>query len=204
MVTDTPTIEEKLKSFNQIILKEATSSRDDVLNRLNSDTTNKLSESKDAIDREINSLYEKELSKATQEKDSLISKAKIEARKALMSARNEIVASILNELTDRLGIYSKSPEYKNYLMSNIKEAFSVVPAGNFTVYVTPDDFSTYQALIEQLSPNLTLLQGDPSMIGGCVLAAQMQGIFVDNSFKNKIANSVDELFKISILKISDR
>ena len=203
MVIITPSVDEKLESFNRMILKDATASRDDVLDNLRKDTEIKLEASKAAIDREITEVYNREITKAVQQKESLISKAKVNTRKSIIAVRNEIMTSVIAELTERFRAFTESPDYEPWLMKNIDDAMALVAPEAGQLHLTQRDFDLYRRQISLRFPNLALFAADSGMMGGCRAKAPNKNLFVDNSIENKIDCCRGELFSISAIKLSD-
>ncbi|MDR1440602.1 MAG: hypothetical protein LBJ10_11600 [Clostridiales bacterium] len=125
-----PSIDEKLEVFNRMIIDDATKSRDAILSQLKAEADKKLADSRAEIDRNAAELLAKERLKATQQNEAKISKAHIDARKALMAARGEIVASVLAELRDMLGRFALEDGYGEYLANSVREAAAVAGGGN--------------------------------------------------------------------------
>ena len=186
-----------------MILQDATASRDDVLENLQKDTEAKLAASKAAIEREVTEVYNRELTKTIQQKESVISKTTVSARKSIITARNELMSSVIAELTERLRTFSNSPEYEPWLMKNIEEAMSVVHSESALITLTPDDMKRYREKIAAHFPNLAFSAADSGMIGGSRTAVPDENIFIDNSIENKIACCREELFAISGLKLEE-
>ena len=203
MVIVTPTIDEKLENFNRMILQDATASRDDVIDSLRKDTEAKLEASKAAIDREVTEVYNREVTRAIQQKESLISKAKVNARKSIISVRNEVMDSVTAELTERFRVFTKSLEYEPWLMKNIDDAVAIIAPGSGQLHLTNHDLERYQEKIAARYPHFSFVTADPGMIGGCRTDAPDMNLFIDNSLENKIACCREELYTVSALKLSD-
>ena len=203
MVIVTPSVDEKLENFNRMILRDAAASRDNVLENLQKDTDAKLASSKAAIEREITEIYHRETTKSVQQKESLVSKATVNARKSIISVRNEILDSVLADLTKRFLEFTKSPDYEAWLTNNVEDAMAYVLPGNAQLYLTSDDLDRYQENLAARFPGVTFFAAESGIIGGCRAAAPDKNLFVDNSIENKINCSREELFANSGLKLSD-
>jgi vacuolar-type H+-ATPase subunit E/Vma4 len=198
-----PSIDEKLEMFNRMIIGDATKSRDAIMKQLKDEADKKLADSQAEIDREAAELSAKERLKATQQSEARISKANIGARKALMAARGEIVASVLGELRERLGEFAQSDGYGEYLANSVRETLAYVGPGAADVYLAPRDCERHGAAIQALYPELRLARGDAAMIGGCRVANERLGIYADNTLAKKAEMCADELYRISGLRIGE-
>ena len=203
MVIVTPSVDEKLENFNRMILRDAAASRDNVLENLQRDTDAKLAASKAAIEREITEIYHREITKSVQQKESLVSKATVNARKSIISVRNEILDSVMADLTKRFLEFTKSPDYEAWLTNNIEDAMAYVLPGNAQLHLTSDDLDRYQEKIAARFPGVTFFTAESGIIGGCCAAAPDKNLYVDNSLENKINCGREELFANSGLKLSD-
>ena len=120
-----PSNDEKLDVLEKIIYDDATRAREAILALVRQDSDQRLAGIKEEIARDAEQDYRKESQRSLQEKDSRISKANINARKMLMSARNDIISSVLYELSERLASFTRTTEYRGYLEQNIREAYAI-------------------------------------------------------------------------------
>ena len=201
-----PTVEEKLELFDTIIYNDAIRARDAIRDQLRHDSEQILESQKADIKREAALEYQRETLRAATDRDSRISKARINTRVRLMSTRNAIVANVLDELAQELADFTKTEAYRGYLVRSVSDAVQAVVAetggsGALVIYLTPDDLAAYADEARKLAPGADIRPGDADMIGGAKVESIGQGVYVDNSIKKKVEGRAEELLKISGLTI---
>ena len=211
-----PTIDEKLNAFDKIIVEDAMRARDLIRNQIHQESEQRLAEIKAGIKRDAEREVQREARRAEMEKDSRISKAGAEARKMLINARNEILASVLVDLEERLSAFTRTEAYDGYIIKNIMEALKYAnikgdgggngSGGNgsgvgFVLYMTPRDCEKYKSAALTCAPDITVAQAEAGMIGGVRISNDDAGVFVDNTLKKKVELCADELFLMSGLTV---
>lgn len=226
-----PSIYEKLDNLDRLIFDDATRTCDEIRNQLRQDTDQKLAGIKAEIEREYAQEYQRVTYQASLDKDARLSRANINARKMLLGARSDIIASVLDDLSERLRAFTKSDAYADYLMRCVREAVSragqpintapgapsVGPAGpvwpaasagsaadapgDISVYLTPRDYEAYSKTVRAIAPGIDVRQGGEGLIGGALVENVRKGVYIDNTLKKKIELSVDELLQISSLTV---
>ena len=199
-----PSIEEKLEILDKIIYDDATRARDAILAQLRQDSNQRQAGVKEEIERDAAHDYRRVSQRSIQERDSRISRANINSRKMLMSARNDIISSVLAELADRLAAFARTEEYRGFLMKNIQDALAQAgaPGEGFCLYLTPADYGLYSQDARALAPFADVRAGGAEMLGGVMAQNPAAGIYIDNTLKMKVDLCVDELFKISGLRLA--
>ncbi|MCL2058498.1 MAG: V-type ATP synthase subunit E family protein [Oscillospiraceae bacterium] len=207
-----PTVDEKLELFDKIIYNDAVRARDAIRDQLRHDSEQILEGQKAEIKREAALEYQRETLRASNDRDSRISKARISTRITLMKTRNEIIESVLGDLSSRLAQFAGTDDYQAYLMRSVSESIGAVERearqiaggaeqGEIVVYLTPGDYDTYAAEIQKLAPGAEVRPGDPGMIGGARVENAGAGIYVDDSLKKKVEGRAEELLAMSGLTI---
>ena len=202
------TIDEKLYTFDKIIVEDAIRARDLIRNQLRVESEQRIADIKAEIKREAAQEYQRFTLQAAIEKDSKVSKANINTRKQLIRERNEIISSVLNDLKDRLAEFTNTAAYAGYLVQNIKEALTWAGVktnenggAGYILSLTPQDIDVYAEEARKYAPGIAVQTGDADMIGGTRVSNGGAGVFVDNSLKMKIELCADELFLMSGLTV---
>jgi vacuolar-type H+-ATPase subunit E/Vma4 len=125
-----PTIDDKLDLFEKLIISDASQIRNAMLNKLHDESDLTFESIKEEIDDEAAQAYQKDVMYAALEKDSRLSKANINSRIMLMQVRNELLASVLDELTVRLIAFTKTAAYRDFLLENIRGAIEPIRMSN--------------------------------------------------------------------------
>jgi len=209
-----PTIEEKLAKFDQTIQEDAIRARDAILERLRQESKQKTEDIKAEIEREAVQDYAKATLIAEMARDSAISRASVNLRKQLMGTRDGIMASVLDDLTSRLDVFTGTEQYREFLFKGVSDALelagwrggSSAPAGvrgasGYALYLTPRDGRRYKDEIQKSAPGVEIRDGDADMIGGVLAENTGEGKIVDNTLKTIVGYCAEEFFRISNLTL---
>ena len=205
-----PTIEEKLNTFDKVIVEDAIRARDLIRNQLHRESAQRIAEIKDEIRRKAEQERRREEIKAEMDKDSRISKTSVDSRKMLINARNDILTSVLSDLEAKLADFTRTELYDGYMLRNMREAFEwagiKTDSGDadgrgYVLGMTARDCEKYAETAQKFVPGITVQPDGKEMIGGVRVSNAGAGVFVDNSLKKKVELCADELFLMSGLTI---
>ena len=198
-------IKDKLRFFNEVILKDATAERDRILRQIKALSEERISQEKSKFQEQAEQLLRKETSLAENEKNNIISRAVIESKQLLAKTRNEIIETIYNEVKGKLVEFVQKEEYLNYLHEQIIDSCSRAGEGNFIVYLCERDMQRLKDKLENIKHNLsrdiTFEQAGDEIIGGCRVLNQTAGIIVDNTFIRRLESNRDSILEICGLNI---
>jgi len=198
-------IKDKLRFFNEVILKDATAERDRILRQIKALSEERISQEKSKFQEQAEQLLRKETSLAENEKNNIISRAVIESKQLLAKTRNEIIETIYNEVKGKLVEFVQKEEYLNYLHEQIIDSCSRAGEGNLIVYLCERDMQRLKDKLENIKHNLsrdiTFEQAGDEIIGGCRVLNQTAGIIVDNTFIRRLESNRDSILEICGLHI---
>jgi len=198
-------IRDKLRYFNEVILKDATSERDRILCQVNTLSEERIAREKCKFQEQAEKLFRKEAALAENEKNSIISKAIIESKQLLAKTRNEIVETIYNDVKNKLAEFVQKEEYIGYLSGQIIDSCSLAGKGKLIVYLCNRDMQRLKDILRNIKPklpkNITFEQIGDEIIGGCKVLNQTAGIIVDKTFIKRLESNRDSILEICGLHI---
>lgn len=184
------TIEDKLKLFTKIVFNEI-------------DEQYKKQEEKNA--NEINEILLKENEKVKNYKDKTIrdiekkitakqrekiSKVKMDTQRKLLNIKEEIITETIEEVKKGLKEYSSTEEYRDYLLSEIKNLKNYEVPERFILYLSEEDINKYKEDIEKklqgISKSFNIKPSKTPIIGGFILEDEDKKFRIDNSLIYKI------------------
>ncbi len=124
----------------------------------------------------INQEYEKE---TTVIRNTIISGAKIEAKRTYLQIREEIIKDCFRESEKRLG-NMEGTEYKKFLDRGIREGIDAV-GKNAVVMCAEKDFMVIKKIVSTL--NVSVDEKFLNSTGGVVVKSANEKIMVDNTFE---------------------
>ena len=145
----------------------------------------------DSIVQEINKYEEKkqasyEKNVQTMEKDcnKKIYNFEIECKKKIIQEEKKIKQKIKERCVEKLKEFVNQEQYKSYLINNIQATFNIIENKNsIDIYLTKNDIEKFGDEI-RINYASNLIEMPESNIGGCIVANESQGIFIDNTLLN--------------------
>lgn len=198
-------IQDKLRHFNEVILKDAASERDRILEQLKSHTEERITLEKRKFQEQAVQFLKKESALAENEKNNIISRAIIESRQLLVKTREDIIKTVIEDAKIMLDEFVHKVEYSTYLFLQIVHSCSLAGEGMLTVYLSKKDMERFLYLLEnikkELPPDTTFEQTDDEIIGGCRVFNKTLGIIIDNTLIGKLESNRDSILEICNLQI---
>lgn len=198
-------IQEKLEFFNEVILKDAASERDRILEQIRTEMEERIAREKKKFQEQADEFLKKEVSSAENEKNNIISKAIVESRQLLMKKREEIIESVFDDAKKLLSQFVDKEEYFPYLCRQIRHSCHLAGEGELVVYVSKKDMERFSHMFEgikkDLPPGTTFEETDNSIIGGCRVLNKALDIMVNNTLLEKLEANRYNFFEICDLKI---
>ena len=179
-------IEEKLIDFQNSV--EALSNKD-------------YSEIKKKVEKEINDSIEQEIEKYEKKKQVSFDKNaqnmekecnkkiynfEIECKKKIIQEEKKIRERIKEQCIYKLTEFVNNDYYKEYLNASIRNAFDKSEdKTTIDIYITKKDIERYGNEI-RITFNSNVIEMPDSYIGGCIIANESKGVFIDNTLWNKL------------------
>lgn len=193
-------IEEKLKHFNDLILKDAIAERDKILEQIKREMNNTLNKKRAEIQKEADEFLRKEIAVLEREKNNRIYRATVEGKQLLMKAREDILRILLEEVKAKLIEFIKSEDYYAYLIRQIKESCAQAGSGRLTVYISKTDAERFSPRLDEIKNQLpagaTIVEIDEEIMGGCRVFNEDESIIVDNTLAKRLELVKDNVFEI--------
>lgn len=199
------TIDEKLKHFNELILKDAASERDALLQQIRAEMEENLNKKRLEFREQADKMLKQEISEAEREKNNIISKAALEGRQLLMKTREDIVNAVLDETRNKLREFVAGNGYYDFLAEQIKKSCEQAGDGELVIYLASSDLSRFSSQLEDLKKELPASPAfygiDEDIIGGCRVFNRSKNIIVDNTLSERLNLCADKFFEVCKLRI---
>lgn len=198
-------VQDKLRHFNDVILKDAALERDSILKDVRTYTEEQILREEKKIKEQADKFLKKEITQAENEKNSIISRAFIQSRQMLVKTREEIIDAVFCEAKERLRNFVKGENYLDFLKKVIVNSCYLAGSEKLIVYLSKDDMEKLPSLlagIEKELPQDTIFeQTDEDIIGGCKVVNISLGIIVNNTLMQKLEVNRDSILEICNLEI---
>ncbi len=187
------TIEEKLNLFTRIVYDKVEKQNADAINKFNQECGSLIQQKTEEFTKQAE-LMEKQIEKETdKERLQILSKAKIEGKKLIVSKNNSIFNDAVEGVLECARIFTDTEQYGSMLINDIKSAQKELSDSAHTeLYLTERDAERYKdKLVEALGGRKLMIVSDNSIVGGFVMVDTVNNIKIDMSFTDRVNSSRD-------------
>lgn len=190
MSSGTDKIVESIKS-------EAQEKADKIIQEAEAEVAVINSDAEKVAEAEKNKILDNGKKQSDMKYQQIISEAKMNARRAELGAKEEVIEAAFVKATEDLKIKASNDdtEYLESLINMIKEAVEELGGGDLIVQVKESDIAKVEGQLKGLSADLstkigvstTLVMGEPiNAIGGAILKTRNGDIEVNNTIESRL------------------
>lgn len=194
-------VDEKLLKFSSDIMENATSQRDTILNSSEEAYKKIYNEKETEYLTKAYETIQEGLKKIDKEKNSIVSKMRMDNKMALLNKRNEIVEYVFNSAKAKLYEMVASEAYYPYLVKMITEDLDAVGEGEKEIIINHKDQGYINALEKTFDYPIVLENRKIDMIGGCKILNKTKNIYLDDSFDTKLESQREAFLRICKIDI---
>lgn len=184
-------VEEKIKRFSDVVIREATLDRDSIMNRVTEEYRKTCEDYKKKTKVKYDRRFEEEINRVKRESHKDIVVAQSDLKRQLIAKRSEQIEAILSNVLEKIDKYVQTDDYLNKLIDDINKNKSK----DSTVYLVDRDMK-YKSAIEKAT-GVTVMNSTENFIGGMKLKISGSRI-VDCSFKTRLEEGKKNFNKIRI------
>jgi vacuolar-type H+-ATPase subunit E/Vma4 len=155
-----------------------------------------VAEARERVENEQASELLARRSAAYAEAKRIVDSAELEARKRIMSFREQIIQEILEALQARLKEFRKEPAYGDFLMSALREGIEHLPGKAFLVELNAQDMEWVAEKARDWAQQQSLavaLKPSASTDGGLRVYTDDQRLLYDNSLSARLKRSENDI-----------
>ena len=190
MSSGTDKIVESIKS-------EAQEKADKIIQEAEAEVAAINSDAEKTAEAEKNKILDNGKKQSDMKYQQIISEAKMNARRAELGAKEEVIEAAFAKATENLKVKASSDdnEYSESLIKMIKEAACELGGGDLIVQVKESDIANVEGQLKQLSSDIatktgvstTLTMGESiNAIGGVILKTKNGDIEVNNTIESRL------------------
>jgi len=190
------TVESKLKSFSENIIKRVQEDSEKRLREFSIKNNELLEKEKEQVLKEAEAIIERMKTKAQSEKQQIISKAYIEKEYAILQKKKEIFQRVIKDIKNMAEEFTLRPEYVDFLESCIDNGLSQIKGKEANIFFKPQDIERYRENICSFINkkydsiiNTHILPTDEDIIGGCIVQNSENTIRIDCSITSLIIDN---------------
>ncbi|GIM27460.1 hypothetical protein CPJCM30710_01260 [Clostridium polyendosporum] len=194
------TIDDKLSLFSKIIYE-----------KLDAEIENSILEFEKKKNEKLNVQYKKiavlreEVLKDIEKKgrfkrNEIVSNEKLKFKKENMLLRKQLIKEVVIEVYKKIDQFTKSPQYKDYLLKSIEEILDKVKQGSYELMLTKQDIEKYKDEIIDIlkrfhDVRVKLSYSNEDMLGGMLLIDEDKSFVLDNTLNSKIHDNKELIGK---------
>jgi len=181
---------DKIKSK---ILEDAKAEANKIISEAEAEKAKILEKAKEEAEKRKAEILKKGEKEAEMTKSRIISEAKLEAKKKLLEAKEEIIDMAIEKLKEELVKLPEQPEYKDKLVNLIRDGAVSLGGGELVVRLNRRDMDIIddatlwylEKEVENMTKKVTVLKkGEPvDITGGCVIETVDGLKSLDNSLE---------------------
>lgn len=187
----------KLANFEQMVLREAETKRDEIIAKVNKDKKEEISKIKAQIERETTNYIEKTEKNLAKEKNQRIVQKQLLANQKLLEERNNLIDLLFGRIRTRLVKFAASPEYERYLLERLEICREKLSTAGKVILSKHDE--KHADKIKSLG--FSIAYTDEDIIGGLILEDLEKGIRIDDTIALKLRDAREKFLETYNLKI---
>lgn len=199
------TVENKLKSFSESIIKRVQEDSEQKLGAFSENNHEQLEKERVNVLREAEAIIEQIKVKAETEKQQIISKANIEREYTLLMKKKDIFERIVKEIKGMAHEFAASPRYGGFLESCIDKGLSRIKGREATLLFKSSDIEGHRNRIAGFinrkyagTIDIHIAAADEDIIGGCIVQNKENTLRIDCSLSRLISDN-EELIGKSLM-----
>ena len=191
-------MELKLKKFSGTVLKDAEEQREKLEEEIECEKKTRMSAKEDEFLADAYMTIQKNITQIQKEDNEKLLHAELEARKALLKKREQIIDFVFELAEKKIREFMKTPEYREGLNKKIKTALSELGAGAKVVYLTEADAGIFDT---ECGAKLECVS-DKDFIGGVKAVNTDRDIAVNYSYYELLLAERNSFLQKSGLSLS--
>lgn len=179
------------------IMSEAQEKADVIIQNANAEISTINARAEKTAEAEKSKILENGKKQSDMRYQQIISEAKMNARRAELGAKEEVIEIAFNKASEELKAKASSydDEYAQSLIANIKEAANEIGGGDLIIRLNNADSNKIESKLSELSSDIsreigtftTLKLGEPiDVIGGAVVKTSNGYIEVNNTIESRL------------------
>lgn len=194
--------EKKLDKFSSAVLKDAEEQRAKILAEIEEYRKSELEKAEEEILHDAYVMIQNEIASIKNRHSRKISLAELEGRRNQLILRDQLTSKVFDEAASLVVKFTKSDEYKQYMINLVKKCCAQIPKGSIIIKVKGDDLALSADLAAASGCDAKVEASVAIRLGGVLVSNPEKGIVVDETLDLKLNSQKDWFTSISGLSIS--
>ncbi|WP_432662571.1 V-type ATP synthase subunit E [Wukongibacter baidiensis] len=205
------TVEGKLDVFTKLVLEKVQGEYEDKKREIDKRNNEVLVKHREAIKKKADKIIDDMTGRGEVEKNRLVSKAKIEKKRAVLNKKEELLTNFVKKIEKMAFQFTYEDGYGEYLRSSLVEVLENLKSKeHIALYITDRDQERFKKMLEELietrgsnADKVEILSLDRDFIGGVIGVDEEKTIKVDCSIKTKIDDNRSFIGRILYRELAD-
>ncbi|MBE6082382.1 MULTISPECIES: V-type ATP synthase subunit E [Tissierellales] len=201
------TVEEKLDIFYKLILGEERDRSEEILEKIQMKNEELIREKKEEALKKKEEIVSKKRKMGELKKNEIISKTFSQEKNKILKVKKELLEDLMIEIEDKAEKFAASPEYKNYLLDELKKIAGSAKDREIYIYVSKRDKDIYGDIIMDIfrknNKEVLISPWTENKIGGFLLFNKERTYLLDFTLKTKIEGKKYEIGELLYEKFKE-
>ena len=177
-------IEEKLRNFSYMIMREADARKKKIILQANKDSEATIAEKELQLLKKAYERIHESMDIIERDCNEEVSKAILESKKKLFHRREEIIRQVFSNVEEKLIAFKNTDEYKNYMIERILRSLEEIGPGEILIYADSEDLPLIDEIRTKTGNRFQLSESEERLIGGFIISNKTKGLLYNYSFTN--------------------
>lgn len=178
------TINEKINNFKERAIKDANLQSQSIIHECEENIKAQLKEYKETAEKNYNNRVQYESETIIRNNNKKLSADTVLMKQKLEKKRLELVASLFNDLKDKLLEFKKTADYHDLLLNQIKKIEEYGQDSEIIIYIDDSDSALLDSLSNKTKHKIEISPNH--LLGGVRGIIKKENILIDYSFSNKL------------------
>lgn len=180
-------LDDNISRFITAVTAQATRQSEDIKKQTHDYISSELDKAETEVLKESYELIKRRSSDIRKNSGRDLSKKQLEIKKLLIDQRKIIEQKILNDVADKIVLFTKTNDYINFLEISAKKIKNIFQAGiDVELYLRPDDIKYSSTIQNILGDNFIILEDNSIKLGGIKALCHLSGIIVDDTLDTRL------------------
>ncbi len=183
--------QEKLSKFKQAVFSDVDSKISVIQQEAEELKKASLAQTEDEQLNDAYSYIQSNVAKIKAEFKLIVAKADLAAKQEVLLQRENYRRSMLDAVRQRLVEFTKTAEYKSYLLNKLEEVSKSYPLSHSIILFKEEDSWLEQEVKTKFAPEDCVFQSSPAIkIGGFSIRNEKSGYLIDETLESKLQEQI--------------
>lgn len=196
-------VNEKLKSFTDMALREAYRRKKELIEHTRERTEEQFRQKEIELLENAYHSIQTGTRQNRRELNEEVSRALVEGKKKLFDKRKRIIGDVLKTVDRKLAEYRKSEDYERDMLIQMKKCIEILEDVKYILEADPEEMKTMSEIAEKAGIVFETGTPENEMRGGFILYAANKNMRIDCSFATRKAEARENFLEICKIPIED-